>query len=119
MTIIVYKSDRRVVLLRSGIEIGRSVAVVNDDDPGSHVVTLTRSPDGAMRWVYVGLPGHDDEAGHELDEAVINRLKLPRDFYEVVRSALRPGTTILITQSSVGSSPGEPLTVLDAVVPQP
>lgn len=119
MTIIVSKSDRRVVVLRGGVEIGRSVAQVNDDDPGSHVVTLTRTPAGALQWVYVGLPGHEEEAGRTLDEAVINRLRLPRDFYTAVRAALRPGTTILITQSPVGTSTGEPLTVMDAVVPQP
>jgi len=119
MTIIVSKSDQRVVVLRGGIEIGRSVAEVNDDDPGSHVVTLTEGADGRAQWVYVGLPGHEEDAGRPLDEAVINRLRLPRAFYERVRTALHPGTTILITQSSVGTTSGEHLTVMDAVVPQP
>ncbi|AYJ84987.1 L,D-transpeptidase (plasmid) [Sphingomonas paeninsulae] len=119
MTVIVSKSDRRVVVLRGGVEIGRSVAEVNDDDPGSHVVTLVDGHGGSPRWVYLGLPGHEAEEGTELDEAVINRLRLPRGFYDAVRAALRPGTTILITQSSVGTSAGEPLTIMDAVVPQP
>jgi hypothetical protein len=119
MTIIVSKSDRRVVVLRNGVEIGRSIAEVADDDPGSHVVTLTGGGDGAPRWVYLGLPGHEAEAGKPLDEAMINRLRLPRTFYQAVRAALRPGTTILITQSPVGTSVGEPLTVMDAVIPHP
>jgi len=119
MTIVVSKSDGRVVVLRNGVEIGRSIAEVNDDDPGSHVITLTSGKDGSPRWVYVGLPGHEEEAGKALDEAIINRLRLPRAFYQAVRAALRPGTTILITQSPVGTSAGEPLTVMDAVVPQP
>jgi hypothetical protein len=119
VTIIVSKSDQRVVVLRNGVEIGRSLATINDDDPGSHVVTLMIGPDGKPRWVYVGLPGHDDEEGRELDEAVINRLQLPRPFYEQVHAVLQPGTTILITQSSVGSEPGERLTVMDAVTPTP
>jgi hypothetical protein len=119
MTIIVSKSDGQVVVMRNGIEIGRSVAQVNDDDPGSHVITLTNAPDGTPRWVYIGLPGHEEEAGQPLDEAVINRLRLPRRFYGAVRAALRPGTTILITQSRVGTSDGEPITVMDAVVPRP
>lgn len=94
MTIIVSKSDAQVVVMRSGVEIGRSVAEVNDKDPGSHVITLTTESDGTPRWVYIGLPGHEEEAGRALDEAVINRLRLPRAFYEPVRAALRPGTTI-------------------------
>ncbi len=88
MTIIVSKSDGQVVVMRNGIEIGRSVAEVT---------------------------------GHPLDEAVINHFRLPRGFYArcAVRAALRPGTTILITQSRVGTSGGEPITVMDAVVPRP
>ncbi len=119
MTIIVSKSDAQVVVMRGGVEIGRSVAEVNDKDPGSHVITLTTGSDGTPRWVYIGLPGHEEEAGRALDEAVINRLRLPRAFYEPVRAALRPGTTILITQSPVGTSGGEPTTIMDAIIPQP
>ncbi len=118
LTIIVSKTDQRVVVLRNGTEIGRSVAQINDNDPGSHVINLTTGPDGTPRWVYVGLPGHDEEAGRLLDEATINRLKLPRAFYADIQSALRPGTTILITASSVGDDGrGERLTILDAVSP--
>lgn len=119
LTIVVSKSDRRVVVLRNGIEIGRSVAEVNDDDPGTHVVTLMQTADGSMRWTFVGLPGHESEEGAALDQAVINRLHVPRQFYEVVRSVLTPGTTILITQAAVGTSPDEPITVMDAVTPEP
>ncbi len=118
LTIIVSKSDQRVVVLRNGVEIGRCIAEINDDDPGSHVINLTTGPDGKPRWVYMGLPGHDEDAGRVLDEATINRLKLPRAFYQDVTSALRPGSPILITASSVGDDGrGEKLTILDSVTP--
>lgn len=119
LTIIVSKSDRRVVVMRSGIEIGRSIAQIDDPDTGSHVITLLRASGGTTRWSYIGLPGHEDEEGKALDESVINRLRLPAPFYKDVKGALVPGTTILITQSSVGTSPGEPITIMDAVVAQP
>jgi hypothetical protein len=49
----------------------------------------------------------------------INRLKLPRAFYQDVLAAMRPGSTILITASSVGDDGrGEKLTILDSVSPQ-
>jgi hypothetical protein len=119
LTIIVSKADQRVVVLRNGIEIGRSVAQINDDDPGSHVVTLT-TVGGKPRWIYVGLPGHDEDAGKEMDEATMNRLSLPRGFYDAVKAQLRPGSTILITQSSVGDDGrGRRLTILDSVKPTP
>ncbi|KQM97949.1 hypothetical protein ASE85_12905 [Sphingobium sp. Leaf26] len=120
LTIIVSRVDQRVVVLRNGTEIGRSVAQVNDDDAGSHVITLTRAPDGNFRWVYIGLPGHVEEEGRQLDEATINRLRLPRAFYEQVKAALRPGDTILMTNSSVGDDGRDrKITVMDAVVPVP
>lgn len=119
LTIIVSKADQRVVVLRNGIEIGRSVAQINDDDPGSHVVTLTMEG-GKPRWIYVGLPGHDEDAGKEMDEATMNRLSLPRGFYDAVKAQLRPGSTVLITQSSVGDDGrGRRLTILDSVKPTP
>lgn len=120
LTIIVSKADQRVVVLRNGVEIGRSAAQVNDDDPGSHVITMVKAQDGRTRWLYVGLPGHEEEAGRELDEATINRLRLPRKFYEQVRAQLTPGATILITRSSVGDDGRRGrLTIMDAVIPRP
>jgi hypothetical protein len=119
LTIIVSKQDQAIVVLRNGIEIGRSVARVDDDDPGTHVISLTVGKDGAPRWLYVALPGHAEEEGRELDEATINRVRIPKGFYDVVKAALKPGATILVTQSSVGESAGQRLTILDAITPTP
>jgi hypothetical protein len=120
LTIIISKHDQRIVVLRNGVQIGRSVAEINDDDPGSHVVTLSTGPGGKPRWLYVGLPGHDDEAGREVDEATLNRVRMPHAFYDAVKSALRAGTTVLITQSSVGEDGGaQHITILDSVAPAP
>lgn len=119
LTIIVSKHDQAIVVLRGGVEIGRSVATIDDDDPGTHVITLTTGKDGKPHWLYVALPGHVTEEGRELDEATINRVRVPVGFYAAVKAALKPGTTILVTQSSVGESTGQRLTILDAVIPTP
>jgi len=57
-----------------------------------------------------------DEA-HEVDEAVLNRVLMPKRLCDLVRSVLTPGTTILVTNSRVGATPLEQLTIMDAVVP--
>jgi hypothetical protein len=119
LTIIISKHDQRIVVLRNGVEIGRSVAEINSVDSASHVVSLTVGPDGKRHWLYVGLPGHDDDKGRELEEATLNRVHMPRGFYEAVHPVLQPGTTILVTQSSVGGlSTGEHITILDSVAPK-
>jgi len=119
LTIIVSKHDQAIVVLRNGVEIGRSVAQIDDDDPGTHVINLTVGKGGAPRWLYVALPGHTEEEGRELDEATVNRVRVPAPFYAAVKAALTPGATILVTQSSVGESAGQRLTILDAVTPNP
>jgi hypothetical protein len=118
LTIIVSKIDQRVVVLRNGIEIGRSVAEITDNDPGSHVINLVLRA-GKLRWVYVGLPGHAEDEGVPVDEAVLNRVRMPRGFYDLVKAQLRPGATVLVTNSTVGTTPLEKLTIMDAVAPSP
>lgn len=119
MTIVISKGDQAVVVLRNGVEIGRSVAQIDDNDPGSHVISLTSGPDGKPKWIYVGLPGHDAEEGRGLDEATLNKVHMPRGFYDAVKTQLKPGTTVLITQSSIGASASASrMTIMDAVVPR-
>jgi hypothetical protein len=43
----------------------------------------------------------------------------PGDFYARVHTVIEPGTTVLVTQSSVGASTGQKITILDAVNPAP
>ena len=44
LTIIVSKQDQAIVVLRNGVEIGRSEAQIADADAGSHVITVTEGP---------------------------------------------------------------------------
>lgn len=118
LSIIVSKISQRIVVLRGGVEIGRSAAQISDPDPGSHVVNLVVR-NGRPSWVYVGLPGHPEDEGKALDEATINRVRMPRAFYQLVRAELKPGTTILITNSPVEDGPLAKLTIMDAVAPVP
>lgn len=118
LTIIISKLDQRIVVLRNGVEIGRSVAQIADDDPGSHVINLIMR-NGKPQWVYVGLPGHAEDEGMAVDEAIINRVHMPRRFYDLVKAELRPGATILVTNSGVGALPSSQMTIMDAVVPTP
>ena len=118
LSIIISKSDQAIVVLRNGVEIGRSMAQINDDDPGSHVISVTTGTDGKPHFVYVGLPGHEEDKGREVDEATLNRVRVPKAFYNAVRPLVQPGATILVTQSRVGEEgEGRKLTVIDTVTP--
>ena len=117
LSIVVSKLDERIVVLRNGVEIGRSVAAIDDPDSGSHVITLT-TRQGKPTWLYVGMTGHDEDDGKEVDEAILNRVRMPNAFYKKIKTLLVPGSTILVTNSRVGASVGERLTVVDAVAPE-
>lgn len=113
MTIVLSTSDQTAVVLRNGVEIGRSSIRLVDDHPGVRVLTLAQAAE--ERWIYAALPGSGEQAGQTLDPEAQSRLHAPPDFYAAVRSALRPGDTILITPSPVsGHSTGPRLTVLNA-----
>lgn len=116
VTIVISRADQMMVVLRNGVEIGRGAAQIDDDDDsGSHVLTVTDWPDGKPRFVYVALPGHDDDIAKPFDEATLDRVRLEKAFLKVVKAQLRPGTTVLISDAGVGADPDKRITMTDAV----
>ncbi|RYG08071.1 MAG: L,D-transpeptidase [Caulobacteraceae bacterium] len=64
-TIILSKSDQTALVLRNGVEIGRSRIALDDHDEQVHVLTLAEGADGVPHWVYAGVtrmvsPGRKD-----------------------------------------------------------
>ncbi|MDC7677508.1 L,D-transpeptidase [Asticcacaulis machinosus] len=113
VTIILSRTDQQAVVLRNGVEIGRSAIQIPNQNESTHVLTLTKTADGQTEWIYAGIAGHTAEAGASLDEAVRNHVNIPKDFYSKVSAILQPGTTLLVTQSPLNSgSTGEKLTIL-------
>lgn len=113
VTIVMSRSDQAVVVLRNGIQIGRSRAVLPGAVDGTHVLTLGKDALGAPQWLYVGVAGHADEAGRPLDAAVRQQVRIPAPFYASVAPILLPGTTLLVTAAPLSQgATGTPLTVL-------
>lgn len=113
VTIVMSRSDQRLVVLRNGVEIGRSRAALPNDNDSTHVLTLAVDAAGAPVWLYAAVSGHADEAGRAVDEAVRNRVDIPPEFYRKAVAILSPGATLLVTQASLSSgATGTPLTIL-------
>lgn len=114
MTIVLSTTDQAAVVLRNGVEIGRSAIQLNDDDPAVRVLTLARDDAEGERWIYAALPGNDARAGQALAPAALERLHAPAAFYAAVRAALRSGDTVLITPSPIGEdTTGRRMTILN------
>jgi hypothetical protein len=116
VTVILSKSDQTAVVLRNGVEIGRSAIRFDDHDGLVHVLTLADGEGAAAeRWIYAGLPGQDGEAGRVLDDTALARLDAPREFRARVQAILKPGDTVLVTPAPVSEgSAGRSLTIMDA-----
>lgn len=115
ISVVISTSDQRIVVLRSGKELGRAKAVVEGDHSGTHVATLHTGSDGKAHWLLLGVPGHEGEANHALDATVLERLRLPRTFHQRLVREIKPGTTILVTSASVGAhNSGRHLTLFSA-----
>lgn len=118
MTIIVSRTDERVIVLRNGKEIGRSRAELPPNDFETHVLTYTSMADGQPRWLLLGVPGHEGEQGKALDAAILNTIRLPEAFRTALGTAIVPGTTVLITQARVlPANSGKRMTIMASSQP--
>ena len=69
-------------------------------------------------WVRLGVAGHMQEAGTQVDPAALGRIKLPAEFVRQVNSILTPGATVFVTNEALSpESSGPILRVVDADPP--
>ena len=111
VTLVISKADQRIVVMRNGVEIGRARAEL-PADATTHVLTLVAIEDGEPQWAYVGIPGHEDEAGRRVDPVTVDRVRIAAPFREAVLGVLRPGATVLVTAAPLDPASGSRLTVL-------
>ena len=116
LSIVISTSDNLAVVLRNGIEIGRSRVELDGPPADTKVATLIVDKDtGRHHWSLVGLPGHGEDAGHGLDATVMDRLRFPDGFLANLRAAMVPGTHVLITHAPIrADTTGVPITVVAA-----
>jgi hypothetical protein len=113
LTIIISRSDQRIVVSRNGVEIGRAKVQIPTDDFETHVYTYTTLANGQSRWVLVGVPGHAGKGGKPLDTSVLSQMRMAHPFYQSLREAIVPGTTVLVTQAPVlPQNSGQRLTII-------
>jgi hypothetical protein len=113
VSIIISTGDQQVVVLRNGIEIGRAHADVQQETNEAQVMTLAAGKD--KQWIQVGVGDLTGEPAEIISTERVQDMHLPAQFVQHMRSVIAPGTTVLVTQASVGSgSTGVQTTMLDA-----
>ena len=113
VSIVISTGDQRVVILRNGIEIGRAKAAVQQETTEAQVLTLTKSRGGKSEWIQVGVSNLAGEQAEIISTQGVEQMQLPAEFVAHMRSVMTPGTTVLVTQASLGDqSTGLQTTVL-------
>lgn len=118
VSIVISTGDQSVVIMRNGVEIGRSRARVQYANEEDQVLTMTRDPFGKAEWIQVGVNHLSEEERAIVSTQGVERMRLPPEFVEKMRSVMSPGTTVLITSASVNpDTTGAQTTVIATETP--
>lgn len=106
VSILVSGADRRIVVMRDGIEIGRArVAIEDPARPlGTHVYVAKLPAEagaGHASWTGVGITGHLDDADTAPDPQAMTRIEIPHEFNQHLQPLLGPGTTLMVTDAPI------------------
>ncbi len=129
ISMIISTTDRRVIVLRNGVEIGRTRIALRDPDRplGTHayIMKTGTTADNPLlpgmplhNWMAFGLPGQDGEAGTVIGPDTFSQVSAPVDFVKAVYEQLRPGAVMLLTDDPIlPESTGRKQQVMDAEPP--
>jgi hypothetical protein len=114
LSLVLSRTDRRLLVFRNGVEIGRSRVSLTDDHPfGTHVFVAHGEPGQLPTWMALSVPGQEAMAGQALDPADVARVRFPRAFLVAVQAAMVPGATLVATDAPiVPESTGQALTII-------
>jgi hypothetical protein len=129
VSIVLSTGSQRIVVYRNGIEIGRARLTILGDAPfPNHALVLTDTPStvadpyvpdpAKYSWLRIGVPGHSEEKGTQVDPTAVARIKIPADFVAHLNGVLTPGATLLVTHESLyPQTSGPRVQVMDADPP--
>ncbi|MGB0135148.1 L,D-transpeptidase [Dokdonella sp.] len=129
LSIVLSTSDEYLVVMRNGIEIGKSKIQIKEGEPlkGTHVYMAHNPASGEppekdalqAQWVAVTVTGHEDEAGKVLTPTQLSRIALPESFRIEVQRMIEAGTTLVVTEAAITPhSTGTELAVLSDKSPE-
>lgn len=104
ISIVVSGRDRRVVVLRNGIEIGSAAITIDGPVERTEAFTLKSIDPAGIHWLRLPLPGNPKPIAPELTPIERARAHLPETFRVLLDGILSPGTTLLVTRDSLRSS---------------
>lgn len=128
LTVVLSTLDRRVSVLRNGVEIGRARVEIGDQPlRGTHAyVLLEGMGEGfsdvvrdrpALRWLAIAVPTRASRTPSEgdLHQALVSgQIRVDDLFAHRIYDALRPGATVIVTDEPLRRAAPEGMTVIRA-----
>jgi hypothetical protein len=124
------RQSGRLVVYRSGVEIGRARVVFHGNEPiGTHVLLMVegaaQTPQrynprrDTQHWVEVDIAGYGNRGGTEPDVSLAQRIEVPPEFIALVTNLLVPGDTVLVTDELITpATSGPQLDVINSEPPE-
>lgn len=114
VSIVVSRADQRIIVLRNGVEIGRSRVEVPQGDTATHAYHFSGTGETA-RWMNAALPGHDASPAFLPSPWSASQVRMPEGFAKLLLSAVQPGAVVLVTSAPVlPANSGRRMTILAA-----
>ncbi len=105
VSIIVSGADRRMVVLRNGIEIGSAPVSFDGEIVRAQAYVLKDATPGAYRWQRLALPGDGRHRAAEPEPAP-HAQSGSDPFRRALADVLTPGATMVVVPDSIGAMPG-------------
>ncbi|MEG3171243.1 L,D-transpeptidase [Sphingomonas sp. ZB1N12] len=113
VSIVISGRDKRVVVLRNGIEIGSGAIAFDAPIEQTSAFTLQSIDADGEHWLRLPLPG-DPRVG-ELTAEDRAKGHLTEGFRAALATVMTPGTTLLVTRETLASAgTGTPVTIIEA-----
>lgn len=114
ISIVISAGDRKLIVLRNGVEIGRTPITIDGPVENTAAYTLRSIEGEEFHWLQLPLPGQTVADNRELLPEERKRLHVPEAFRSRLAAILTPGTTVVLTNDSLrSSSSGEKVTVME------
>jgi hypothetical protein len=109
VSMLISRSDKRMVVLRNGVEIGRSrISVASEADSlGTHVYvahanTVPAAGTGSIQWLSHQLSDvHYGKSASADYASALSRIKIPDPFLVQIQPLLVEGTTLMVTDAPI------------------
>lgn len=116
VSIVISGRDRRLVVLRNGVEIGSSAIDFDRAIERTSAFSLQSIDDKGEHWLRLPIPGETRKG--ELNAEDRGRVHLPEAFRAALASILTPGATLLVTRATLASAAtGQAVTIVETDVP--